>query len=181
MPMVTNTGQAGGVAASMDLVRLDKDERDLVPVVDDDDPPLHALISSADSSPPATAGDDGRIGANGLTGSACSLTVAAVASDVCWTTNCFKPRASWTSTEQPAPVVPGGSDPGRWRLDDRLFLKFEELDFGLRLRGCGWRVVIDPAMTLDMRTVHHRRGLGERIRFPHKRCRRGVATSPRGT
>jgi GT2 family glycosyltransferase len=160
LPSESNLGPAGGYAVGMQSVLEYAEDDDTLLLIDDDDPPpdvavvgrLLTLLESFDESE--------RVGCVGLVGSrfdrSKALTVRVPDAELqgivdvdCVAGNQF-----------PLLSVRAVREVGVY--DPRLFFGFEELDFALRLRSAGWRVVVDGETILAARSRYGRLGRGKR-------------------
>lgn len=156
VPMPTNGGPAGGIAAGMLRVLNDASDRDVVVLVDDDNPPedgdlLERLLHHLMSQDELVAGV-GAMGAryNRRIGrlervSDAELVGGAVEVDYLG------------GNQLPIYRVPAVRSVGTF--DAALFFGYEELDFGLRLRSQGFRLVVPGEVALELRQRYGRLGV----------------------
>ncbi|WP_083914069.1 glycosyltransferase [Ilumatobacter nonamiensis] len=153
-----NLGPAGGIAVGMHRVLENADDEDLVLLIDDDDPPPSSDSIARVLAIMADAGPD--VAAAGLVGAR------------------FDRRRALTRRVPDRELVgrvdvdyiAGGQFPmyrvGAIRdvgvFDAQLFFGFEELEFGLRLRSAGYRLLVDGDAMLALRRAHGRTGIGAR-------------------
>ncbi len=156
-----NLGPAGGIALGMESVLDVADENDWILLVDDDDPPpsddaLERLVATIE-----TVGDP-RLGGVGLVGARFDRRRALMR------------RIPDDELVGPVDVdcIAGNQMPMYrvacirqvGRFDSSLFFGFEELEFGLRVRTAGWRLVVDGAQMYRLREAKGRLGLGPRTK-----------------
>jgi GT2 family glycosyltransferase len=164
VPMADNGGPAGAIARGMSAVLESAGDDDWVLLIDDDDPPrfptaVEDVVAVARAAP-------GNVGAVGVTGARYRR----------WTGRLLRVPDDELADLTDVDYIGNGMCP-LYRVaalravgvfDPALFFHFEELDFGLRLRAGGWRLVIDREVTLRTRSVTGRRGLGRRARVARR-------------
>lgn len=173
LPMPCNVGPAGAVAAGMSAVMERAHDDDVVLLVDDDDPPAAADLLERLALPLSLS--EPAIGAIGATGSRFNRRrgrLVRVLDEELKSATGLVDVDYIGSNSYPLYVVRALREVGVF--DKSLFFGFEELEFGLRLRSRGWPVVIDPHVTLDVRALHNRLNLGDRVprRAPQPAWRR---------
>jgi len=155
-----NVGPAGAIAAGMGQLLSQAQPDDWILLVDDDDPPpfdgvLERLRSLASSAPPD-------VGVVGLTGARFSA----------WRGRLVRVRDDQLSGLTDVDYMGNGQMP-HYRVravldagvfDPDFFFGFEELEYGLRLRSRGWRLVLSADLTMYVRACHGRTGLGRYAR-----------------
>lgn len=156
LAMPENLGPAGAVAAGMRQVLATASPSDWILLIDDDDPPLFAE-AIADLYAAALVAPD-NVAAIGLTGSRYNDRTGLMERIP------DEQLEQWTDVD----VIGSGqcplyrakaiSDSGVF--DARLFFGLEELEFGLRLKQRGWRLVVTRDTTLRTRQLSGRTGLG---------------------
>ncbi len=164
VPMADNGGPAGAIARGMSVVLESAADDDWVLLIDDDDPPrfpsvVEDLLAVAASAP-------GDVAAVGVTGARYRR----------WTGRLLRVPDDELADFTDVDYIGNGMCP-LYRVaalravgvfDPALFFHFEELDFGLRLRAGGWRLVIDRDVTLRTRSATGRLGLGRRARVARR-------------
>jgi rhamnopyranosyl-N-acetylglucosaminyl-diphospho-decaprenol beta-1,3/1,4-galactofuranosyltransferase len=155
-----NIGPAGAIAAGMERTIARCGPHDWILLIDDDDPPpiadaLERLWAAARSAP-------NDVGAIGLTGARFNTRSARLdrvldenlveLTDVDYIGNGQLPLYRALAIQDVGVFQP------------ELFFGFEELEYGLRLRGAGWRVVTSGELTREVRKLHGRSGLGRHAR-----------------
>ena len=156
LAMPENLGPAGAVAAGMQMVIAESGPDDWILLIDDDDPPPFAtaveeVFAAALRAPPDVA-------AVGLTGERYDR----------WTGLGRRipdeQLSDWSdvdligNNQVPLYRVQALSQVGTF--DPGIFIFFEELEFGLRLRRHGRRLVITREITMKTRAISGRTGLG---------------------
>ena len=160
----SNLGPAGGIAAGMDLVLEVADDDDLVVLIDDDDPPPndHTI---ADIIGLFDRGEvDGVIAGAGLVGAmydrSRGLTRRLPDEELVGTVDVDYVAGNQLPTYRVRCIREVGV------FDRDLFFGFDDLEFGLRLRSAGFRVVVDGDVMTSMRALAGRLGKGARIPGP---------------
>lgn len=156
-----NVGPAGGIAIGMRRVLETADANDLVLLIDDDDPPPFpdAVAGVVNILEEATRGE--KIAGSGLVGSR------------------FDRSNGFTKRIPDAELVGlvdvdyiAGNQLPIYRVDcirevgvfdEDLFFGFDDLEYGLRVRAAGWRLVVDGGRMTELRERAGRLGLGPRI------------------
>lgn len=159
LSMTENLGPAGGIAAGMNLVLANTQPEDWILIVDDDDPPPYAEAIE-DVCRAAIMGPD-NIAVVGLTGARYERRSGRLSrvtddeltelTDVDYIGNGQLPLYSARAL----------LDTGVF--DANLFFGFEELEFGLRLRSRGWRLIAPGPVVRRVREINGRTGLGRRV------------------
>ncbi len=160
VPTGENLGPAGGLALGMaEVIAGDAADDDWLLLLDDDDPPAGpACLTDLLDFAAATRRARPRLGGVGLTGARFDaragrtvrlpdhLLVGTVSVDYLG------------GNQLPCYLVEAVRDTGVF--DERLFFGFDDLEFGLRMRGRGWELAVDGAGWFDRRTAMGRRGPG---------------------
>jgi rhamnopyranosyl-N-acetylglucosaminyl-diphospho-decaprenol beta-1,3/1,4-galactofuranosyltransferase len=159
VPSACNTGAAGGIAQGLRAALRIADERDWVVLLDDDNPPssddlLERLFALAGDTQ-----DDARIGGVGLTGARFDWRRARL-------TRFADEELDGTldvdfvgGNQFPMLRVAAVRDVGVYRGE--LFWGLDDLDFGLRLRANGYRLLVSGELFRWARALHGRLGLGD--------------------
>jgi glycosyltransferase involved in cell wall biosynthesis len=156
-----NLGPAGGIAAGMDLVLEVAADDDLIVSIDDDDPPPndHTIEDIV-----ALFGRDqteGEIAGAGLVGAmydrSRGLTRRLPDEELVGTVDVDYIGGNQLPTYRVRCVRDVGV------FDRELFFGFDDLEFGLRLRAAGYRVVVDGDIMTEQRALAGRLGRGPRI------------------
>jgi glycosyltransferase involved in cell wall biosynthesis len=156
-----NLGPAGGIAAGMDLVLETADDDDLVVLIDDDDPPpndhtIADIVELFDRDQ-----TDGVIAGAGLVGAMYDrrrgLTRRLPDEELVGTVDVDYVAGNQLPTYRVRCIREVGV------FDRDLFFGFDDLEFGLRLRSAGHRVVVDGDVMTNMRAQAGRLGRGPRI------------------
>lgn len=156
-----NLGPAGGIAAGMDLVLEGADDDDLVVLIDDDDPPPndHTIADIIELF--GRDQTDGVIAGAGLVGAMYDrgrgLTRRLPDEELVGTVDVDYVAGNQLPTYRVRCIREVGV------FDRDLFFGFDDLEFGLRLRAAGHRVVVDGDVMTNMRARAGRLGKGPRI------------------
>ncbi len=164
VPMADNSGPAGAIARGMSVVLESAGDDDWVLLIDDDDPPrFPSAVADVVAVARAAPAD---VAAVGLTGARYRRRTGRLLrvpddeltdlTDVDYIGNGMCPLYRIAALR-----AVGVFDPA-------LFFHFEELDFGLRLRAGGWRLVLARDVTLRTRSATGRLGLGPRARVARR-------------
>jgi glycosyltransferase involved in cell wall biosynthesis len=157
-----NAGPAGGIALGMREILGDAADGDLVLLVDDDDPPpFPTAVESLERALLDARRDDRTVGGIGLAGARFDARLGRIR------------RVLDDQLEERTDVdYIGGNQLPIYLVDairavgvfdEKLFFGFEELEFGLRLRRGGWRLLVPGSITRGLRQRNHRLGLGKRV------------------
>ena len=156
LAMPENLGPAGAVAAGMTEVLRTAAPSDWILLIDDDDPPLFDSAVAELYSAARVAPDD--VAAIGLTGSRYNVRTGLMERVP------DERLEQWTDVDMigsnQVPLYRAAALRDVGVFDPGMFIFFEELEFGLRLRQRGWRLVITRDITLRTRLVSGRTGLG---------------------
>ena len=160
-----NLGPAGGWALGLRTVLQEASDDDFVLILDDDDPPPFATtIADLVGALKEMQRTDPTIAATGLTGARFDRRLGVVRRIL------DDDLEGWTDVDFIAngqlPIYAVAALREVGVFDGRLFFGWEDLEYGLRLRRCGWRLVISAPITLRVRQLHDRTGLGTRARGP---------------
>lgn len=153
-----NLGPAGGIALGMERILAEAADRDWIVTLDDDDPPTDpTLFATLLAFATHLAARDRSVGAVGAEGARCDRGRGRMVwvpdeelrgdVDVDWIGGDFFPVYSAAALRVA----------GTMRAD--LFFGFEELDLGLRLRDCGYRIVLPGQLCLARRVANGQLGL----------------------
>lgn len=157
----SNLGPAGGIAAGMEFVLAVASDDDFIVSIDDDDPPPndHTIEDILDLF--GRDQTDGEIAGGGLVGAmydrSRGLTRRLPDEKLVGTVDVDYVAGNQLPTYRVRCVRDVGV------FDRELFFGFEELEFGLRLRAAGYRVVVDGDVMTSMRALAGRLGRGPRI------------------
>lgn len=162
LKMHSNAGPAGAIAAGMAHVLGSAGPDDWVLLIDDDDPPPLADALSRLREYSQTVPAD--VAAVGLTGTRFDRTRGRLRRVMDHELDALTDVDCIAGGQMPlyrlrAIRAVGVFDPG-------LFFGLEELEYGLRLRRAGWRIVVPADLTLAVREVHGRLNLGTFARSP---------------
>ncbi len=157
VPSPENRGPAGGLALGLAHLRARAGPEDWVALLDDDDPPLDVRwIEETHRFADAQRAADPRIGLVGIGGGRFDRRTARIV------------RLPEAELDGPVDVdfVPGNALPVLSMaayLDvgppsEQLFFGMEEVEFGLRLKRHGYRVVLDGPRLLSRRQIERRTG-----------------------
>jgi rhamnopyranosyl-N-acetylglucosaminyl-diphospho-decaprenol beta-1,3/1,4-galactofuranosyltransferase len=159
-----NLGPAGGIALGMTHVLSRASDEDWIVLVDDDDPPpdddvIEQLLACAERASPGGASTVSAVGMvgtrfdrrRGRPERVPDRDLEAAVVDVDWI----------AGNQLPIYAVQAVRRHGVF--DPTLFFGFEELEYGLRLRAAGERLVVPGAMALSRREQRGRVGLGPRV------------------
>jgi len=154
-----NLGPAGGIARGLRETLKRAADRDWVVLLDDDNPPSTEDTLERVFDLVCASQDDLRVGAVGLTGSRFDWRRARFLRlrdeelegviDVDWI----------GGNQFPMVRVAAVRDIGVFR--EELFWGLEELDFGLRMRSHGYRILVSGDLVRWARTLHGRLGMGQ--------------------
>lgn len=158
VPLADNAGPAGAIAVGMQEVLLRAADCDWILLIDDDDPPpfdtaLERLAEIAFDLPSDVAGV-------GLAGSRYDRRTGVLSRLRDDELTRITDVDYLGGNQLPLYRVAAIRDVGGFLPE--LFFGFEELEFGLRLRDRGYRVVIERELTLAVRDRYGRLGLGRR-------------------
>lgn len=157
----SNLGPAGGIAAGMDRVLEVAADDDLVVLIDDDDPPpndhtIADIVGLFDRSE-----EGGVIAGAGLVGAmydrSRGLTRRLPDEELVGTVDVDYIAGNQLPTYRVRCIREVGV------FDRDLFFGFDDLEFGLRLRTAGYRLVVDGDIMTGLRALHGRLGKGPRI------------------
>lgn len=158
LPAPENLGPAGGIAMGLRAALAEADDEDWVVLLDDDNPPTGDDVLERVLDFALEHRGDARVGAVGLIGSAFDQHRArfvrladdqlAGVIDVDWI----------GGNQFPMVRVAAVRDVGVFR--EELFWGLEELEFGLRLRAAGYRVLVSGELARRARETHGRLGRG---------------------
>jgi glycosyltransferase involved in cell wall biosynthesis len=158
LPAPDNLGPAGAVAVAMRRLLATASDDDWIVLLDDDNPSedrrqLHELLDFATRM----RRDDPRLGAVGLSGATFDWSRGRL----------LRIRDEDLTGPVPVDYIGSGQFPfysvravravGSFKAD--LFFGFEELEYGLRLRGAGWSLYVDGERLRACRARWGRRGL----------------------
>jgi hypothetical protein len=153
-----NLGAAGGIGSGMRAVLLEADDEDWVVLLDDDNPPRAEHVIGDLYSFACANADDPAVAAVGLTGATFDWKQARL----------VRPADEELVGVLDVDFVGGGQFPmirvgairqiGTFR--DELFWGFDDLEFGLRLRRAGYRILLSGDLARWARTFHGRLGGG---------------------
>lgn len=160
-----NLGPAGGWALGLREVLQQASDDDFVLILDDDDPPPFATaIADLLSILTEMRRTDPTIAVTGLTGARFDRRWGIVRRIL------DEDLDGWTdvdfiaSGQLPIYAISALREVGVF--DDRLFFGWEDLEYGLRLRRYCRRLVISAPITMRVRQMHDRTGLGARASGP---------------
>lgn len=160
----SNGGPAGGIATGMELVLDVADDDDLVVLIDDDDPPpsdhtIADIVELFDRNE-----EDGVIAGAGIVGAMYDrkrgLTRRLPDEELVGTVDVDYVAGNQLPTYRVRCIREVGV------FDSKLFFGFDDLEFGLRLRSAGFRVVVDGEVMTGQRARARRLGKGARIPGP---------------
>lgn len=163
LPSAENLGPAGGIAAGMRHAIGEADDDDWIVLIDDDDlPPSDAMLERLLACAGTERARGAPVAAVGMVGTRFDLRRARAMR---------VPDAELQRTVVDVDWIAGGQLPvysvGVLRqvgvFDESLFFGFEELEFGLRLRAAGERLVVPGSVAFGLREAHGRLGLGTRV------------------
>lgn len=155
-----NLGPAGGIAEGLRTVLRDAADDDFVVLVDDDDPPpdRDALRWLLDLHESASAG--GPVAGTGLTGARFDARRGLVRRVLDHELGPVTDVDFIGGNQLPVYSVRAVRAVGVF--DASLFFGCEELEYGLRLRAAGWRLVVGGPIVQFVRRLNQREQLGRR-------------------
>jgi glycosyltransferase involved in cell wall biosynthesis len=158
-----NLGPAGGIALGMHEALLRAGDDDWLVLVDDDDPPpSDQIIEELFACAQRAAREGGDVAAVGMVGTRFDHRrgrARRVADDEL---QAEVVEVDWIAGGQ-VPIYSVRAVRRVGVFDASLFFGFEELEYGLRLRAAGERLVIPGRIARARRELHGRTGLGARV------------------